>query len=79
MIPAGNEAVGEEGALRLQPGWAADAHRLSWLEVVEVSSSAAAAGDPLFSTFSGLTPLHTLCCRILQPGDTQRSDIQIVG
>lgn len=69
VIPAGNEAVGKEGAVGLQFGWATEAHTLSWLEVVEVSSEAAAARQSLFSTFSGLAPLHTIRCWIIQPGD----------
>lgn len=68
--------MGEKGALSLQPGWAAETGRLSRLEVVEVSSATAAAGEPLLSNFSRLTPLYALRCRILQSGDTKRLDEQ---
>lgn len=76
IVSAGNEAVGEKGALSLQPGRAAETGRLSWLEVVEVSSATAAAGEPLHSNFSRLTPLYALRFRILQSGDTKRLDKQ---
>lgn len=71
-VSSGVEAVGEEGALSFQPGGAAEVGRLSWLEVVEVSPATAAARQPLVSNLTRLPPLHTLRCRILQPGDTER-------
>lgn len=43
VISVGDEAVGEEGAISLQPGRAAQACGLSQLEAVEVSPESAAA------------------------------------
>lgn len=74
VMPAGDEAVGKKGACSLQSGWAAEAHRLPWLEAVEVSSQAAAAGEQLFFTSSGLSSFYTLRYRVLQPRDPQRLD-----
>lgn len=73
-MPAGDEAVGKKGARSLESGWAAEAHRLPWLEVVEVSSQAAAAGEQLFFTSSGLSSFYTLRYRVLQPRDPERLD-----
>lgn len=70
VLPEGNEAVGKEGAVSLQPGWAAEARGLSWLEVMEVSSATAAARGLVFLPFGGLAPLDALRRRVLQPGDT---------
>lgn len=71
-VSSGVEAVGEEGALSLQPRGAAEVGRLSWLEVVEVSTATAATRQPLVCNLTRLPPLHTLRCRVLQPGDTER-------
>lgn len=71
-VSSGAQAVGEEGALSLQPGGVAEVGRLSWLEVVEVSPATAAARPPLAGHLPGLPPLHTLRGRVLQPGDTER-------
>lgn len=68
-IRAGDETVGEKGAFSLKSRWAAAAHRLPRLEVVEVSSQAAATRKQLFLTASGLPSLYTLRYRVLQPGD----------
>lgn len=38
VIAASNQTVGKEGAVVLEPGWAAKTRRLSWLETVEVST-----------------------------------------
>ncbi|AWP01316.1 putative vascular endothelial growth factor D [Scophthalmus maximus] len=73
-MPAGAVAVGEKGAVGLQPGRVAEARGLSRLAAVEVSSEAAAAGGPLLSASGGVTPLDALRGRILQPGDTERLD-----
>lgn len=68
----GVEAVGEEGAFGFQSGGVAEVGRLSGLEVVEVSPATAAAGQSLVGNLTRLPPLHTLCRRVLQPGDTER-------
>lgn len=68
-MSAGDEAVGKKGTRSLEPGWAAEAHRLPWLEVVEVSSQAAEAGGRLFFTSGGLPSFYTLRYRVLQPRD----------